>query len=457
MSATPASAPKLAVRERVGYAFGDFASCLVWQSVSLFLLFYCTNVAGIENAAAVSIISISKLLDGVTDILMGFIIDRTKSRFGKVRPYLLTMALPLALSTVLLFSVPGGLGVHGKLIWIFVWYNMVTTVFYTAFNVPYSSMHLFLTDDSKERQSLSILRLVFAFGSQVIINWSMLHLVRLMGGGEVNSQRGWTLALIVIGTAVFLLGLLTFSTTKERVGQADTGRSVSIGKSITSIARNKYLLILLGVSFLSYTTMGMQSGSTVYYAQYIIKNVDATSWLTNATTGVQVLALMFLMPALTKRFQKHLLYQIGGAILSVCFFVAALFPDTLPFLIAVNAIKGIGFAMTGSLMYGMCADSIDYGEWKTGISSAGLGAAMLQCMGKFGIALGTAILGWILSLGGFSATAASQTESGTSALIAVYTWVPAIALALIVMIMFTYRLDKDYDRIKAELRERNKV
>ena len=136
----------LKVREKAGYATGDFACCLIWQSITIYLLYYCTTVAGIETAAAVSILSVSKLIDGCTDILMGFIVDRTHTRFGKVRPYLLTMGLPLAVSVVMLFSVPQGLSVHGKLIWIFVCYNLVTTVFYTALNVPYASMHCFLTD-----------------------------------------------------------------------------------------------------------------------------------------------------------------------------------------------------------------------------------------------------------------------------------------------------------------------
>ena len=110
----------LRLREKAGYATGDFASCLIWQSISIHLLFYCTNVAGVENAAAVSIISISKLIDGCSHILMGFVIDRTKTRFGKVRPCILTMGLPLAVSTVMLFTVPQSFSVHGKLVWIFV-------------------------------------------------------------------------------------------------------------------------------------------------------------------------------------------------------------------------------------------------------------------------------------------------------------------------------------------------
>ena len=448
---------RLPVRERVGYAFGDFASCLIWQSISLYFLFYCTSVAGIETAAAVSIVSISKILDGVSDILMGFLIDRTKSRFGKVRPYLLTMALPLALSAVLLFSAPAAFSVHAKYIWMFVWYNMVTTIFYTAFNVPYSSMHLFLTEDSSERQSLSILRLIFAFGSQVLVNASMLYLVRAFGGGSVESQAGWTRAMIVIGSAAFILGLVTFATTKERVAGNAKDTSVSVKNSLISIVKNKYLLILLGASLISYVLMGLVSGSSVYYAQYILKNVDSTGLITNAQTGAQVLSLIFLSPLLVKKLPKHVIYQTGSAILALAFLSCLISPSSLPLILAVNAVKGIAFGMTGPLIYGMCADSIDYGEWKTGISSAGLGAAMLQCMGKFGIALGTAVLGWILGAGGFDASQAVQSASGNASLVAVYTYVPAIFQLLVFVIMFAYTLDKIYPKIKEELRARHEA
>lgn len=456
---SPGTSPAkpLAVRERVGYAFGDFASCLIWQSISLYFLFYCTNVAGIETAAAVSIVSISKILDGVSDIFMGFLIDRTKSRFGKVRPYLLTMALPLALSAIFLFSAPGAFSVHAKFIWMFVWYNMVTTIFYTAFNVPYSSMHLFLTEDSSERQSLSILRLIFAFGSQVLVNASMLYLVRLFGAGDVESQAGWTRAMIVIGSAAFILGLVTFANTKERVTGNAKDRSVSIRDSLVSIVKNKYLLILLGASLLSYVLNGLVSGSSVYYAQYILKNVNATGLITNASTAAQVLSLIFISPFLVKKLPKHVIYQMGTVILTLAFLSILIKPTSLPLILAVNAVKGLAFGMTGPLVYGMCADAIDYGEWKTGISSAGLGAAMLQCMGKFGIALGTAVLGWILSAGGFDASQTVQSASGSASIVAVYTYVPAIFQSVVFLVMFAYTLDKIYPKIKEELRARHEA
>ena len=444
----------LKTREKIGYATGDFASCLIWQSITIYLLYYCTNVAGIETAAAVSILSVSKFIDGFTDILMGFIVDRTRTRFGKVRPYLLTMGLPLAASTVMLFTVPSGFSVHAKLVWIFVAYNLVTSVFYTALNVPYSSMHCFLTDDSEERSRLSILRLIFAFASQVLINAVVFSLVRRLGGGELTAQAGWTRAMIVIGTGSFVLALVTFFNTKERVSGSSANGSVTVRESLGSIARNKYLLILLAATLSTFTSASLYSGSAAYYAQFVLHNVDATGLITNAVTAAQVLSLIFIVPQLIKRLPKRDVYRVGAAALAVCYLASCIRPENLYVLIVLNVVKGVAQGFGSPMMYAMCADAVDYGEWKTGISSAGLGVAMVQCLGKFGMGLGTALLGVILGIGGFQATADVQTAGGQAALIAAYTWIPGLFMVLTWAIMAWYKLDKEYPRIIQELKAR---
>ena len=445
----------LKTREKVGYALGDFSSCLIWQSISIYLLFYFTNVAGVEQGDAVMIISASKFIDGFTDILMGFIIERTRTRFGKVRPYLLTMGLPLAVSTVMLFSVPASLSMHGKLIWIFVCYNLVTSVFYTALNVPYSGMHNFLTDDSMERSRLSILRLIFAYAAQTLINSTTLMLVRGLGDGTETGQAGWTGAMIIIGTASFALALVTFFTTKERVGSGtDSSARPSPGTSLRSILKNRYLLLLLPATLLSFTASAMSSGSAAYYAESVLRDVDATAHLTNASTIAMVLGLIFIVPFMLKHLPKRTIYQAGIAASALASVLSCIVPDSLPLLISMNAVKGLAMGATSSMIYAMFADTVDWGEYRTGIRTAGLGTGLLQCMGKFGIGLGTALMGWVLTAGGFAAGTAVQTDAGITALISVYTWIPGIILAVSLGIMFLYTLDKYYPEAARELRRR---
>ncbi len=442
--------------EKFGYATGDFACCLIWQTLSLYLLYYCTNVVGIDSVAAVSMISIAQILDGCTDVLMGFLIDRTRSRFGKVRPYILTMGLPLAVSVSLLFSVPAGLSANGKMIWVFVFYSLSTAVFYTALNVPYSSMHCFLTDDSTERSRLSILRLIFAFAAQVVINASVLWLVQRLGGGELTSRAGWTRTVVIIGTAMFGLTLFTFFSTRERVTGTRNGEGrTRVRDSLRSIFRNSYLLLLLGATFCVYTTLSMVGGSSVYFAKFVLHDEQKyVPWITNAITGAQVLSLIFISPVLIRHFRKRQIYLAGTALLVTAYLCSTIRPESVGLIVAMNVLKGLANGATGPMVYAMCADAVDYGEWKDGFSSAGLGTAMVQCVGKLGMATGTMVLGAILNGGGFAATAASQTAQGQSALISVYTWVPALFISCAALIMSFYRLDRRYPEIIAELRKR---
>lgn len=460
---------KLSVREKVSYSFGDFASCLIWQSISVYFLYFCTNVAGLETATAVTIISVSKILDGLSDIAMGFVVDRTKSRFGKVRPYLLYMSAPLAVSTVLLFSVPMGFSLHAKMIWMMVFYNLVTTVFYTAMNVPYCSLHCFMTDDSEERGRLSIMRLLFAFAAQVLINGGMLWLVRLMGG-SVTSPRGWTWAMIIIGAAAFALAQVCFLNTKERVasvgktaesaseaaegaGKANIAK-VPLKDSVRSIFGNPYMLILLSVTLLSLLPGAITNGASAYYAQYILGKVEAVGLITSVATIAQVLALLLLAPWLLKKFSKKHIY-LGGLILSFLSFIfCALVPRSLPALLALNFVKGIAMGISGPMLTAMIADAIDYSEWKFGFNSAGFGNAMNQALVKFGIGIATALLGVILDAGGFDPNLAAQTAEAERALIGAYTYIPAAFYAASIGFMLLYRLEKIYPKIAAELKAR---
>ena len=442
-------------REKAGYACGDFASCLIWQSISVYLLFYFTNVAGLEQGDAVAIVSISKLIDGVTDILMGFIVDRTRTRFGKVRPYLLTMGLPLAASAVLLFSIPGSLSAQGKLIWAFAAYNLTTSVFYTALNVPYSGMHNFLTDDSMERSRLSVIRLVFAYAAQTLVNFFMFTLVQGLGDGTNESQAGWTGAMIVIGSASFLLALVTFFSTKERVGGAAAGtKQPSALASLRSIGRNRYLLLLIGATLAAFVGNSMIGSSAAYYAESILRDVNATRYITNASTIAMVLGLIFVVPQLLKRLSKRVIYQAGMYAMVVAGLLSRAAPTSLPLLLALNAVKGLAMGATSSMMYAMCADCIDWGEYRTGVRAAGLGTALLQCMGKFGMGIGTALMGAVLGAGGYVAAAGAQTAAGLDALIAVYTWIPGLITAVSLCVMFAYDLDRRYPEVAAALRAR---
>ena len=188
--------------------------------------------------------------------------------------------------------------------------------------------------------------------------------------------------------------------------------------------------------------------------KFVLRDVDAVAAITNATTIAQVLSLVFISPVLIRHFQKRQIYLFGSILLVLAYLCSAIRPDNMTVLLVLNAVKGVANGATGPMVYAMCADAVDYGEWKDGFSSAGLGTAMVQCVGKLGMAAGTMVLGLILNGGGFVATSVIQTPQGQNALISVYTWVPALFIACGATIMCFYRLDRRYPDIIRELRGR---
>ena len=199
--------------ERFCYGCGDFGCNIIYTAMSAFLLFYYTDYAGVSAAAVGTIMLISRVFDGVSDIIMGTIVDRTRSKYGKARVWMLRMCVPFALAGILLFSVPTFLGSTAKLVYVFITYNLVSTVVYTAINVPYSSLNALMTQDPYERSVLSIFRNLLATAGTLLINLVTLPLVEFFG----DNAAAWTKTFAVLGVLAVVAFLLTFIGTKERV------------------------------------------------------------------------------------------------------------------------------------------------------------------------------------------------------------------------------------------------
>lgn len=204
--------------ERFSYGCGDFGCNIIYTAMSAFLLFYYTDYAGVSASAVGTIMLISRIFDGISDIIMGMIVDRTKSRFGKARPWLLRMCIPFAVSGVLLFSVPTTWAAAPKLVYVFITYNLVSTIIYTAINVPYSALNALMTQDPYERSVLSIFRNLLATAGTLIINTFTLPMVEYFG----NNASAWTKTFCVFGILAVAAFLLNFFGTKERVKAAGT-------------------------------------------------------------------------------------------------------------------------------------------------------------------------------------------------------------------------------------------
>ena len=234
------SGDKLSYREKISYGFGDFASCLYWQTFMVYLTFFYTDVFGITAAAAAAMLGTSRSLDAFFDPVIGMIADRTQTRWGKFRPYLLWFCVPMAIAGVLTFTTPGFEGT-AKLVWAIVTYNALMLI-YTATNIPYTAMLGVMSSNPNERTTLSSIKFIFAYAAGMVISATLLPLSKTLGGG--NEQRGWSLAFVIVGVVVIASFLIVFFNTKERVSPPKEQKT-SVGRDLKDLLTNGPWLTLL--------------------------------------------------------------------------------------------------------------------------------------------------------------------------------------------------------------------
>lgn len=444
---------RLSFVERFGYGVGDYAGNLVYSAISAFLLVYYTNVVGASAAAAASIIAVSKLLDGISDLIMGYIIDHTHSKWGKARPWIARLCVPLAVCTVLMFSVPADLEGKVQIAYMFLTYNLVSTIFYTGINVPYATMNGLMTTNQYERGLLGNFRMLLATAGTMTINTFVLKMAAAFGGGDPYSQKGWTWTFAMLMIVFVILNMFMFAVCKERVveNKDENGNRehISFLKGLKGLIINKYWVLLVICLFAMYFMMSCFFGSAVYFAQYKLGNANYFTPIANYLSFAQI-ATMFVTPFIMRKLAKRQLMLIGMAI-AFAGFVLTGFSDSVGFVAAMSVVKGIGFGCGAATMFGMLQDAITYGEWLNGYGTAGMGnAASSFCM-KVGSGVGTAVLGWVLQAGGFDAEAAKQSAASLNAIIWSFVWIPAMTMLITVVCLALFDLDKKYDRVVADL------
>lgn len=444
------------VGERVSYGLGDFGCNIIYTAMSAFLLFYYTDYAGVSAFAVGAIMMISRVFDGISDLIMGVIVDRTKSRFGKARPWLLRMCVPFAIAGVLLFSVPSTWSDTPKLIYVFITYNLVSTVIYTAINVPYSALNALMTQDPYERSVLSIFRNLLATAGTLTINTFTLPLVEFFG----DNPAAWTKTFMVFGVVAIIAFMINFLGTKERVVsvsdmQNGEHKDVPFIAGVKALFVNKYwilMTLMLALFFLMYAING---GSTVYYAKDILGDKDLVATINGIFNVVQILG-MFFIAMLVKKYGKRNIFALGLVLDIVGILFLHYLHSEMWMIVVSSLIRGIGNACGGATMWAMVSDTIDYGEWKTGYRSEGLVNSACSFGWKIGNGLGSALLGLILEIGGYVGTAAVQSAEALEAIEFSFIWVPVMVYVSGLVIMYFFKLDKEFPQIIKDLENRKK-
>lgn len=442
---------KIGVGEKIAYGGGDLASNLILVLTSTFVTFFYTDALGLNPAIIGTIMMLSRVFDGFTDIFMGFVMDQVKSKHGKARCWLLWLAIPIALAMVLVFLVPN-IGETGKYIYVAITYNLVTTFLYTMINIPYGALTSLMTRDQDQRTVINIFRMFMAQVGSLIINAFTLPFINAVGGS--TQQRSWIIVSVIYGVVAAALFFACFAMTKERVQISSRQKeSIPLGESFRLVIQNNYWLIIVGIWVFTALGMGMGMSVGTYYAKYILGDENLSGFL-SAISLIPVLVCMPLVAPLSKKFGKRNVALVGSIISIVGQAAMLISPHSFSWLIVCNVIKGVGQAALTGTLFAMVADTIEYGQWKTGKRVEGMLYSSTTFGAKIGAGAGMAIAMGILGSAGYDGLAAVQSASAVSAIRNLYLLAPLPFLIALPILYAFYRLDKIYPQVMADLEKR---
>jgi GPH family glycoside/pentoside/hexuronide:cation symporter len=385
---------------------------------------------------------------------MGRIVDRSNSKWGKARPWIIRMSIPMGICAVLMFTVPAGFSKTMQIVYAFITYNLVSTVFYTGYNVPYATLQGLMTTNQYERGLLGNFRMLLATAGTMTVNTVVLKLCAYFGDGDAYAQKGWTITMAIMAVAFIAISFITFFNCKECVAEEEPAKEKpaepSFVESIKSLLKNKYWILMVIFLFVLYFMMSTFFGSNLYFATYVLGNADSYSIIANSLTIAQI-AMMFVTPFVMKKVGKRVTAVIGMSASIVAFVLTAVAGQNVAIVVAANILKGAGFGFGAATMFGLLQDSITYGQWLTNVSAIGMGNAASSFAMKIGSGIGTAALGWILSAGGFDTDPSSA--SSIAAINISCIWVPVIACAIGLVCLILFDLDSKYDAILSDLQQ----
>ncbi|WP_076416608.1 MFS transporter [Shewanella sp. UCD-KL12] len=425
----------LSLKEKCGYAMGDVASNFYWRVFDVFLFIFYTDVFGLSPAAVGTMMLVTRLIDAFSDPLMGALADRTQTRFGKFRPYLIWGILPIAAAGVLTFTVPD-LNDSGKLIWAYATYIFMMLA-YTFINVPYGALLGVITGDTQSRTTLTSFRFIGAFSGGTLVAYLTPELVSWLGGDNV--ELGWQLTMGLYGIVAALLFSLSFFTTKERISPA-ANQSTPIKQDIKDLFNNRPWIILFSLALIIMMTISLRGSTGTFYFKYYVGRKDligsfAMVYMLSLATGAA------LTPLLTRYMDKRNLLFV---LMSLVTIFSALFyfvpSDNIPLIFALQIAIGLCLGPKSPLVFSMYADTADFSEWKNGRRATAMIFSAASFAQKLGGALAGAMIGYLLSSMGY---VANQTQSASSeqSIVLLMTAIPALFALLSLFIIRLYPLN----------------
>lgn len=444
------------LKEKIGYGLGDMSSSMFWKIFSYYLPIFYSDVFGLSLGSTAVLMLVTRIWDTVSDPMMGIIADRTDTRWGKYRPWLLWMATPFALAGCLLFTTPQ-CGETGRLAWAYVTYILMMTV-YTAINVPYGSMLGVVTSSSDEKTVFSSFRMFFAYAGSFVAVFAWEPLVKfftdLCGGGTplIASQNGWQYAMFVIAAVTFILFILCFRMTREHVHPSKTG---SVWEDLKALASNSPWWLLTSAALCTNLFNTFRGSVAAYYFKYYIgetAHIDLGFTSFPFFAGIflavgevcNMLGVVLAVP-MSLRLGKRKTFIVSAALLallSVAFFYVPMTNAGFLTIFLLQVLISILTGMISPLVWSMYADVADYSSKKHGTSSTGLIFSSGSMAQKFGGAVAGAAVLWLLAAFGLVPNAPQQSDTAMLGIRLVMSYIPAAVTVLEIVILLAYPLGK---------------
>ncbi len=435
---------------KVGYGAGDMAANMIYGLLTSFVMIYLTDTVGLEAGIIGTLIMISKFADGVTDVFFGNMIDKTKSKMGKARPWMLYAEIGCCIFLVLTFSIPSSWEKTMQYAYFFVCYTLLNAIFYTANNIAYASLTSLITKNGNERVQMGSIRFMFSLGTNLLVSYMTVNLVTKFGGGAV----GWRNVAILYSIVALIVNAISVFSVKElspeELAEDTSGKSaapekenVSFVESLKLLLSNKYFVLIAVAYICIYIQTGIQ-GIGVYYMTYVFGDADLLGTFSAAQMLPMIIGLAF-TPFLVQHFKGMYKVNLCGYIVAAIFrigFIIGGYMGNIPMMLTFSFLSGLGTSpLTGDINALISAAS-DYTVRKTGKHIEG---AMFSCSSlgiKIGGGLGSALSGILLSLGNYVPNAAQQPQSAINMLNFMYLWFPLIVFVVMIVILYNLKVEQ---------------
>jgi sugar (glycoside-pentoside-hexuronide) transporter len=443
---------KLSFSEKFAYGSGDMANNLIGQMILVYLMFFYTDIYGLSAAFAGTMFLVVRIIDAVFDLGMGVLVDKTHTRWGKLRPYLLFGAVPFGALAVLCFTTPN-FGLAGKEIYAYITYILLSLMT-SVIGIPYSALTSAMTQDGNERVSLSTFRMIFAAIGGIAVTVIVPIIAPKVGNGDL--KLGYSLAMLILAVVGVALLFFTFSKTKERYTN-QSHESVPFKIMVKTTLGNRLLLLLcLCVTFVVGST-NIRASVIVYYLTYNLKRPELISVYFLGLYATIILGMVF-VPFFSKRMGRRMAFIAGLVFFAITNGIIYFIPySNIPLFLTVTLLSGLATSFTSVLLWGLLPDTVEYAEWKYGVRTEGVIFSFNSFAQKMATAIGGAIPGFVLAFTGY-VPGGDQSASALNGIALMMSLIPSALIAISAIVMLFYNMDdRKYASIVEELKERKTV